>query len=779
MSVPRSEIKPGFQFIEEAAYEFCRHASEPVIKGSDRLMRTSGNLQITDEDSVKIADALYIGYFLHRNAPVEKKRIRASGEEYMVHPIGVAQILAEEGVDDPKILQAALLHDVLEDTIKVDEPDLVAQIQQRENLIRVFFGEEVLKHVQTDTKVMGGSEADTLEKIIFALDKSQDPPGVLLKLADRLHNMRTITALKPEKQRKNAEETLRVHAPLARLVSMRAWSDELFARSAKVLWPRQTDEALKLRAAFTADDRAKKRMQALGDIFTHNDLFAGIRLESDELPLSSILRVSGKTARVKEPSRLPVRIICESEAQFKHVLDWFNSYKESPVDLFRAGRTEFAFRLDDAEFNVALYSPDGYLHKQTCLADLCRTSVLAADVSGQRRLYIDEKLERPRLFLTQATQKGRLSEYISRLIAEGMQSPFLKVRTLKGDEIAMPGGATALDFAYEIHTDIGNRAKTAKINGKVRPLGTPLHDGDTVEIMHNKNRWTVEVGALDRVAADFTRRHIREALRMVRRLYENINSDVRQQFEKEFTKFGFDLDKLIERLASVPRNGRTDALVGEMQDLYNRIIPYISSKFSSEDRRFGMTANEFVRYARRVRSDAMERGRRLLLDMYQEIYGNLPISDLGEAWKDTDKLLAKYHDFDNFIYECGLSAVDEKVMLGYVGKIQGVEKENFFFATGPVNDRPGLLNMLTATMARHGVKIVTIQNIRNSPDTPPGKVKIEMHMQPSIYLIIDEKRAAIRRELTEGLSPFNPPEEALVIRRGRRVLTEDGDSNGK
>jgi hypothetical protein len=216
----RSET-PHVNFLESHASSSIRVEAQPdTLQSARQFFETCRYLG--GEDIQKVSDALYFAHVAHRYFSIDpKKATRKDGKsEYTTHLIAVAQILSEEKCD-AVTLQSALLHDVLENT-KVTE----------EYLGRTF-GKEVLQTVKTVTKVEG-SKADTELKILDGL--KDDPRGILIKLADRLHNLRTISFLKENKQKEIALQTYEIYAPLARELGLHAWADELYDRSVEILW---------------------------------------------------------------------------------------------------------------------------------------------------------------------------------------------------------------------------------------------------------------------------------------------------------------------------------------------------------------------------------------------------------------------------------------------------------------------------------------------------------------------------------------------------------------
>jgi guanosine-3',5'-bis(diphosphate) 3'-pyrophosphohydrolase len=409
-------------------------------------------------------------------------QFRKSGDPYITHPVAVATILADLGLNTETII-AALLHDTVEDT----EYSLAQ--------LRIDFGQEVANLVDGVTKLDKltygpTAEADTVRKMVIAM--SRDIRVLLIKLADRLHNARTWRYVSPESAERKARETLDIYAPLAHRLGMNAIKWELEDLSFQVLEPKKFEEIGRLiaerspsREALSADvvslvqqdliqdgieatvtGRQKhfysvyQKMVVRGREF--NDIYdlVGIRvLVNDVRDCYAVLgsihaRWSPVPGRFKDYIAMPK----------------FNLYQSLHTTVIGPGgkAIEIQIRTFDmhtrAEFGIAAH----WKYKEG--AD----SQNSPEMLWLRQLHdLQKETEDP-------------SEFLEALRFDlGGQEVF--VFTPKGNVIALPGGSTPVDFAYAVHTEVGNRCVGAKVNGRLIPLESRLNNGDVVEIVTNKS----------------------------------------------------------------------------------------------------------------------------------------------------------------------------------------------------------------------------------------------------------------------------------------------------
>ncbi|MEV8251329.1 bifunctional (p)ppGpp synthetase/guanosine-3',5'-bis(diphosphate) 3'-pyrophosphohydrolase [Microbacterium sp. NPDC076768] len=414
---------------------------------------------------------------------------RQSGEPYITHPLAVAQILAELGLG-PRAVAAALLHDTVEDT-GYALADLTAE-----------FGDEVAMLVDGVTKLdkvkYGESaQAETVRKMIVAMSK--DIRVLLIKLADRLHNARTWGFVPPEKASKKAKETLEIYAPLANRLGIQAIKSELEDLSFAVLHPKIYNEIHSLIA-----QRTPQREKYLGQVVEEidedlRDLRIRGKVVGRPKQLYSVYQKMVIRGREFDDiyDLIGIRVMVASVRDCYAVLGaiharWtplpgrFKDYIATPkFNLYRslhttvigpAGRTvEIQIRTHEmhqqAEYGVAAH----WMYKERMNGG-SRTEVRASDADMAWLAHISD-------WQAETADPG---EFLDSLRFE-IGAKEVYVFTPKGRVIGLPAGATPVDFAYAVHTEIGHRTMGAKVNGRLVPLESEVKSGDVVEVFTSKN----------------------------------------------------------------------------------------------------------------------------------------------------------------------------------------------------------------------------------------------------------------------------------------------------
>jgi len=434
------------------------------------------------EHDVKLIEKAYNQAFC---AHAGQKRL--SGEDYIVHPIAVAEILLEMGMDSGSVA-AALLHDVVEDCdFSLDD-------------IAKDFGTSIAKIVDGVTKLgklkvstHEEMQAENIRKVLIAT--SDDVRVILVKLADRLHNMRTITHLAEAKQREIALETLEVYAPIAHRLGVTTVKEELEDLSIKILDP--------IGYAEIEDILESKNQYREGFLESVGEKIAG---RISELNIKS--QIEGRFKSIHGIYRkmfmqgrnfdeiydiYAVRIIVSTVADcynvlgivhdiFRPIPNRFKDYISTPKpNLYQSLHTTVISR-EGISFEVQIRTFE--MHKMAELGIAShwkyKEGIEAIDARIEQRLsWVRQLLE--------AQQESADSSEIVRSIKIDLDQEDVFCMTPKGDVISLPPRSTVIDFAYAIHTEVGNKMQGAKVDGKIVPLTFQLQTGQVVEIITGTN----------------------------------------------------------------------------------------------------------------------------------------------------------------------------------------------------------------------------------------------------------------------------------------------------
>ena len=412
-----------------------------------------------------------------------KGQLRKSGDPYITHPVAVAEILLDFGLDANSIA-AALLHDTVEDTSYSQE------------LLRKDFGPEVASLVDGVTKLDRltygpTAEAETVRKMVVAMAK--DIRVLVIKLADRLHNARTWQYVEAESAERKARETLDIYAPLAHRLGMNAVKWELEDLSFKYIEPKKFEEIERL-----VQERNPSREKLTNEVIT--------LVEQDLASESIAAKVTGRhkhlysvyqkmVIRGREFSDIydlvGIRVLVDDVRDCYAVLGAIHA-RWSPVP----GRFKDYIAMPKFNLYQSLHTtvigPNGKAveiqirtHDMHSRAEYGIAAHWKYKLSGSTRSADSPDM----LWLKQLhewqQETSDVTEFLDALRFD-LRTPETFVFTPKGSVIALPLGATAVDFAYAVHTDVGNRCVGAKVNGKLVSLEVPLVNGDVVEVLTNK-----------------------------------------------------------------------------------------------------------------------------------------------------------------------------------------------------------------------------------------------------------------------------------------------------
>jgi GTP pyrophosphokinase len=410
-------------------------------------------------------------------------QLRKSGDPYITHPVAVAEILAELGLD-PNTIAAALLHDTVEDTNYSQEQ------------LRSEFGDEIATLVEGVTKLDRltygpTAEAETVRKMVVAMAK--DIRVLVIKLADRLHNARTWQYVEPESSARKARETLDIYAPLAHRLGMNAVKWELEDLSFRFLEPKKFDEIERLVA-----ERSPSR-----DRLT-NEVIQVVEKDLAEQGVNAIVTGRQKhlysvyqkmVVRGREFNDIydlvGIRVLVDDVRDCYGVLGAIHA-RWSPVP----GRFKDYIAMPKFNLYQSLHTtvigPSGKaVEIQIRTHEMHRRAEygIAAHWKYKSAKRENVKDSPDVLWLKQLHEWQQettdVSEFLDALRFD-LHTPEVFIFTPKGSVIALPQGSTAVDFAYAVHTEVGNKCVGAKVNGKLVSLESPLANGDVVEIVTNK-----------------------------------------------------------------------------------------------------------------------------------------------------------------------------------------------------------------------------------------------------------------------------------------------------
>ncbi len=406
-------------------------------------------------------------------------QIRKTGVPYITHPLAVAKMLADYGLDGPT-LAAAFLHDTVEDT------DLTLE------LIRKQFGEEIGTLIDGVTKLdrvrytnREQAQAATIRKMVVAM--AQDVRVLIIKLFDRLHNIRTVHALREEKQRRVAQETIDVYAPLAHRLGVQEIKHEFEDRCFSILYPGPQLE-IETKLAQVAPEREAFIEKMVGEV-TGILADAGIEAEVTGRPkhLYSIYRKMREQNRPFEDIHdlIGLRVVVESTRDCYAALGLVHSHWV-PV----AGRFKDYIAMPKINLYASLHTtvigPDGKpLEVQIRTIEMHRRA--ESGIAAHWRYKEGELQILPQVDVDALMAEEDPEEFLANLKLD-LHHDEVFVLTPGGDVKSLPAGSTPVDFAYTVHTEVGHNCVGARVNGRLVPLSTILESGDIVEVMTSKSK---------------------------------------------------------------------------------------------------------------------------------------------------------------------------------------------------------------------------------------------------------------------------------------------------
>ena len=413
-------------------------------------------------------------------------QFRTSGDPYVSHPIAVANILSSFHMDEDS-LSAAMLHDVIEDC---GVPKKVIEEQFNKNVANLVDGVSKLDKLNITSRTE--AYAENFQKMILAMAK--DIRVIVVKLADRLHNMRTIEYLDLEKQKRKAKETLEIYAPIAHRIGMNNVYRELEDRSFKVLYPTRYRQ---LRTALKKNRGSQKRLlEKIKETLEKKLVDQGIpsSVEGREKHTYSVYRKMKESGRSFEE----IMDVCA----FKVIVDSAdNCYKALGVvhSIFKPieGRFKDYISIPKSNGYQSIHTVVVGLHGQPIEIQIKTEGMNEMAENGIASHWIykmgegtetnpQQKARRWVADLLEMRDNFESSEEFIESVKTDIFPDEIYVFTPEGEIIQLGEGSTAIDFAYAVHTDIGHHCRACRINRKLAPLSVPLESGQTIEILRDK-----------------------------------------------------------------------------------------------------------------------------------------------------------------------------------------------------------------------------------------------------------------------------------------------------
>lgn len=515
-------------------------------------------------------------------------QLRRSGEPYIIHPIAVANILADLGMDYQSLV-AALLHDVVEDTD--------CTIEQ----LTEDFGGEVATLVDGVTKLgkvnfsresKEEQQAENVRKMLLAMSK--DIRVIIVKLADRLHNMRTLEFVDPQKQRDKALETLEIFAPISHRLGIRSVKEELEDRAIRFLDP----------VAYASIEENLKNSRSSGNDFIENTKAKILERVRQSVPNAQI---SGRIKSVHGIYRkmymqgknfdqifdiYAVRIIVDSVVDCYNCLgivhdmynplpNRFKDYISTPKPNMYQSLHTTVIGKEGTPFEVQIRTWEMHRTAEFGIAAHWKYKL---GVSSSNKTF-DENLRWIREMLETQQESGDARELVSSIKTDLITDEVF-VFTPKGDVVNVPVGSTVIDFAYAIHSAVGNRMTGAKVDGRIVSIDYVVKTGEIVEILTSSQQgkgpsrdW------LNIVKTSQAKSKIRSWFKKERR-EENIQegkAEVEREFKRNFIRLSEeDYEKFIRKLADRQRMENTDdfyAAIGYGGLSIIRLMPYIKEEY--------------------------------------------------------------------------------------------------------------------------------------------------------------------------------------------------------
>lgn len=575
-------IMPDFDNIPEEVIDEATLEAQKSKLPPDELFE---NLRALVEKNYGAEDAAALQKAYEMAKEAHKEQFRHSGEPYIIHPIEVAKILYDLGMDCDS-MTAALLHDVVEDT-ELTKDD-----------IKVVFGEEIAELVEGVTKLgkipnyaKEEQQAENVRKMLIAM--SRDIRVIIIKLADRIHNMRTLAFMKPSKRSEKALETLEIYAPIAHRLGIRAVKEELEDLAISYLDPRAYKEIRGL-----LEHQQTKRKEYLDSI--QKKITERVQLI---VPNCSV------SGRIKSVHGIYRKMYMQGKA-FDEIYDIYavRIIVDDVVDCYNClGIIHDMFKSIPGRFKDYITTPKTNMYQSlhtTVIGDegipfevqirtweMHKTAEYGVAAHWKYKLGMNgkQKFEEKFAWIRQLLEAQNVTENpedIVNTIKTDLVQEEVFVFTPKGSVISLPAGSTVVDFAYAIHSAVGNRMTGAKVDGRIVPIDYVVKMGEIVEVITSSQQgkgpsrdW------LKFVKTSGARNKIRSWYKKERR-EENIiegKLEVEREFKRNFIRLSDEeLERFITHIAERQRFTNADdfyAAIGYGGVSINKMMPHIKDEY--------------------------------------------------------------------------------------------------------------------------------------------------------------------------------------------------------
>ena len=663
---------------------------------------------------------------------------RKSGDDYIIHPVEVAKILMDMKMDTDTIV-AGLLHDVVEDTlipiadIKYNFGDTVATLVD---------GVTKLKALPNGTK----NQAENIRKMILAM--AENIRVILIKLADRLHNMRTLKFMKPEKQQSISKETLDIYAPLAHRLGMAKVKSELEDMAFSYL---HHDEFLEIKRL--VDNTKEERKDYIENfirtiIRTLSDLDIKAEVKGRFKHFYSIYRKMYQKGKEFDDiyDLMGVRVIVEDKATCYHVLGIVHS-QYTPVP----GRFKDYIAVPKSNnyqsIHTTIVGPLGkFIEIQIRtkdMDDIAEEGIAAHwNYKENKKSSKDDNIYGWLRHIIEFQNESDSTEDFIEGVTGDIDRGTVFTFSPKGDIIELPVGATALDFAFMVHTQVGCKCVGAKVNGRMVTIDHKLKSGDKVEIITSKNSKGPSIDWLDIVVTHGAKGKIRKFLKDENK--ENVTKLGKDNLEKEASKLGMTL-KEIENDPTLKKHMEKNNIssldefyfyIGEKRSRLDILINKIKINLEKERAASTLTIEEVLKKKEEKKKEGKNDfgividGVNNTLIRFAKCCTPLPGDEIGGFVTKLTGITVHRKDCPNFHAMIEKDPSREILVKWDENLIETkMNKYNFTF-TVVLNDRPNILMEIVNLIANHKINITSVNSYEVKKDGDRViKVKISIEIK--------------------------------------------------